>query len=174
MLLFFFLLGMSAAIIIDMTTHGPPDALCCPTIHTVKRFAVETGRLVAANPKIPDEEGLWIVGPLWEWNGTVYNDGKRVVPPDSKIYTIQWLKNGTLLIKADCNSKGGSYSIKGDNLSVTITHSTLAACPEGSLEGRFVHDLTGGAARLVTHPDTLSLDLNYDAWTMTFSRKKEP
>ena len=160
--------------IIEMTTHGPQDALCCPTLRVVNRFAVGTGRLVAVNPTTADDEGAGIVGPVWEWEGTVYSDGKRVDPPDPKNYTIQWLKDGTLLIKADCNSKGGSYSLKGDSLTVIITLSTLAACPEGSMEDRFVHDLTNGAARVVTRSDTLSLDLIFEAWTTTFSRKKGP
>ena len=160
--------------IIEMTTHGPQDALCCPTLRMTKRFAVESDRLVSVPPKTADDEGVGFVGPIWEWNQTVYNDGRRVGPPDSTHYTVQWLKDGTLAVKADCNSKGGSYSLQGDSLSVTITRSTLAACPEDSLENLFVHDLTGGLASWVSRPETHFLDLNYDAWTMTFSRQQKP
>lgn len=159
--------------IIDMTTHGPQDALCCPSVHVMKHFAVDTGRLVAVDPTTADDEGAGIVGSVWKWNGTVYSDGKRVVPPDPKSYTVQFLKDGTLAVKADCNSKGGSYAVKGDKISITITNSTLAACPEGSLEDRFVHDLTGGAARFALESDAPSLDLHYESWAMKFSNQQK-
>jgi hypothetical protein len=33
--------------IIDMTMHGPQDPMCCPTRRVTRRFAVNTGRLIA-------------------------------------------------------------------------------------------------------------------------------
>jgi len=113
-----------------------------------------------------------IIGPVWQWEGTLSNDGKKVVPADQKNYTVQLSKDGTLAIKADCNAKGGSFSIAEGKLSITITHSTLAACPEGSLEDQFVHDLTGAAR--VRNSDARSLDLHYDLWMMKFSRQMGP
>ncbi len=41
-------------IIVDMTTHGPHDPLCCPTLRVMKRFAVRDGRLVTAGEKAPE------------------------------------------------------------------------------------------------------------------------
>jgi len=117
------------------------------------------------------DETAGMVGPVWRWEQTLDSEGKKVVPADPKSYTVKFLEDGTLAVKADCNSKGGIYAIKGDNLSITITHSTLAACPEGSLEDRFVHDLTGGAARVVLVPDARALDLHYGSWTMKFSNR---
>lgn len=158
--------------VVDLTTHGPQDPMCCPTLQVKKRFAVETGRLVAVDEKTLEQEVAGIVGPVWQWEQTLDSDGKKVGPADPKSYTVQFLENGTLAIKADCNSKGGSYSIKGDKLSITITHSTRAACPEDSLEDRFAHDLTG-AARFFQKQDARSLDLQYDSWTMKFSRQNK-
>jgi len=34
-------------LIIDLTAHGPQDPLCCPTRRVTRRFAIDTGRLVA-------------------------------------------------------------------------------------------------------------------------------
>jgi heat shock protein HslJ len=158
--------------IIDMTTQGPQDAMCCPTREVKKRFAVQAGRLVVVDEKSTDLEPAGIIGPVWQWEGTLSNDGKKVVPADQKNYTVQLSKDGTLAIKADCNAKGGSFSIAEGKLSITITHSTLAACPEGSLEDQFVHDLTGAAR--VFNSDARSLDLHYDSWMMKFSRQNGP
>ncbi len=40
-------------VIVDMTTHGPHDPLCCPTLEVKKRFAVRDDRLVPAIEKTP-------------------------------------------------------------------------------------------------------------------------
>jgi hypothetical protein len=34
------------AIIVDMTTHGPDDPMCCPTVRQEQRFTVKDNRLV--------------------------------------------------------------------------------------------------------------------------------
>jgi hypothetical protein len=34
------------AIIVDMTSHGPEDPMCCPTLRQEQRFTVEDNRLV--------------------------------------------------------------------------------------------------------------------------------
>lgn len=75
---------------------------------------------------------------------TLYNDDRKVLPEQPKNYTVQFLDNGEVTVKADCNQKGGIYSIRDKRLSIEITHSTMAACPEGSLEDEFVRGLSGG------------------------------
>lgn len=79
------------------------------------------------------------------------------------------MKDGFLNVRADCNSKGGIYSIKGNQLSINITHSTMAACPGGSLEGQFVRNLTAGAS-YVLKEDHLYIGLKFDTGTMKFER----
>lgn len=34
------------AIVVDMTSHGPDDPMCCPTLRQTQRFMVEDNRLV--------------------------------------------------------------------------------------------------------------------------------
>jgi heat shock protein HslJ len=60
------------------------------------------------------------------------------------------------------------YSIKDSTLSIEITHSTMAACPEGSLEDQFVRDLTAGVIYFLKDGD-LYIDLKYDSGTMKFT-----
>jgi hypothetical protein len=37
---------------VAMTTHGPQDPMCCPTLEIIKHFAVQNDRLVAPSPNI--------------------------------------------------------------------------------------------------------------------------
>ena len=115
-----------------------------------------------------------VAGTVWQWMQTLYNDDRKVVPADSKNYTVQFREDGALSVKADCNQKGGTYSASTEErrISIKITHSTMAACPEGSLEDEFVRGLTGAAIYFIKNDD-LYIDLKYDSGTMRFSKQKE-
>jgi heat shock protein HslJ len=103
---------------------------------------------------------------------TLYNDDRKSVPAKPVNYTIWFLEDGKVTVKADCNVKGGVYSTEGKRLTIEITHSTMAACEEGSLEEQFVRDLTGAAIFFLQDGD-LYIDLNYDTGTMKFSKQRE-
>jgi heat shock protein HslJ len=60
-------------------------------------------------------------------------------------YTVQFLEDGQISAHADCNWVAGVWTAADGALDVTITKTTLALCPEGSLEQPFVqalHDAT--------------------------------
>ena len=154
---------------VNMTMHGPGEPMCCPTLAVKKRYAVQGDRLVPVAGETGKNDISPVVGALWQWVQTLYNDGKKFAPSDPKQYTLQFRDDGTLNIRADCNLKGGRYSIKGNRLSIEITQSTMAACPEGSLEDQFVRDLTAGAGYFLKDGD-LYIDLKYDSGTMKLSR----
>ncbi|MDH4185726.1 MAG: META domain-containing protein [Nitrospira sp.] len=158
-------------IVIVMTTHGPNDPMCCPTLEVQKRFTVEESHLV------PVAEGTkcvkpQITGTVWQWVRTLYSDDRKSVPAKPENYTIRFLEDGKINVKADCNVKGGVYSTEGKRLSIEITHSTMAACEEGSLEEQFIRDLTAGAIFFFQDGD-LYIDMKYDSGTIKFSRQKE-
>jgi heat shock protein HslJ len=110
-----------------------------------------------------------LVGMVWQWGQTLYNDDTRVVPPRPESYTVQFGANGTVNVRADCNRKGGGYALDGKSIAIEITHSTMAACPDGSLEDRFVRDLTSGAVWFMKDGD-LYIDLKYDSGTMRLKK----
>jgi heat shock protein HslJ len=120
--------------------------------------------------RFTDEGRQEVTGPVWQWVQTLYNDDRKVVPGDPKNYTLQLLEGGLINIKADCNMKGGRYSINGKHLSIEITHSTMAACPDNSLEDEFVRELSGVAIYFLQDSD-LYLDLQFDSGTMKFSKQ---
>jgi len=160
-------------IVVAMTTHGPDDPMCCPTLEVKKRFAVRGNRLVSPAGKVTNKETP-ITGTVWHWVHTLYNDDRKTVPADPQNYTVQFLEDGTLNVKADCNRKGGTWSASpGEKrLSIEITHSTMAACPEGSLEDEFVRGLSGAAIYFMNEGD-LYIDMKYDSGTMRLSGKKD-
>ena len=155
-------------VVVNMTTHGPRDPACCPTLEVKKRYAVKNDRLVPAAEVSGRSDRTPFAEMDWQWVQTLYNDGKKYVPSEPKQYTIRFRDDGTLKIRADCNLKGGRYAISGNRLSIEITQSTMAACPDGSLEDRFVRDLSAGA-RYFLKDGNLYIDLKYDSGTMKLS-----
>lgn len=119
------------------------------------------------------EDNSEITGTVWQWVQTRYNDDRKAVPADPKNYTVQFREDGTLNVKADCNQKGGTYSASAveKRLSIEITHSTMAACPEGSLEDQFTRALSAAAIYFIKDGD-LYIDLKYDTGTIRFSKQQ--
>lgn len=120
------------------------------------------------------EDNSEVAGTIWQWEQTRYNDDNMTVPADPKNYTVQFRVDGTVNVKADCNLKGGTYSAsaKEKRLSIEITHSTMAACPEGSLEDEFVRALSTATLYFIKDGD-LYIDLKYDTGTIHLARQQE-
>ena len=110
-----------------------------------------------------------IGGMVWKWQRTAYNNDTRAEPPDSSRYTILLMPEGHLSVRLDCNTGGGRYTLAGSSLTLKLTHTTMAACPPGSLAQKFMKDLA--AVRIAFLRDgELYLDLMYDSGTMKFAR----
>jgi len=161
-------------IVIKMKTHGPGDPMCCPSTAAVKQFAVTNNRLVPAADETPEKNIQGIKGTVWQWVRTLYNDDRKAVPGDPTRYTVQFREDGTLNVKADCNQKGGTYTYSPEEkrLSIEITHSTMAACPEDSLEEDFVRGLSAAAICFIENAN-LYIDMKFDSGTMQFSKQKK-
>ena len=90
-----------------------------------------------------------------------------VVPPaDQERYQITFNTDGTFNGTADCNQFGGTYKTRGsDKLEITPGISTMAMCPDGSLDLIFVHGLSQASTYAIAN-DTLTITLT-DESTMT-------
>lgn len=95
-------------IAVVMTTHAPQDPMCCPTLKIMKRFALQDKRLLAFSDEISQTQ---LIGTVWQWKYSRYNNDTQTVPAEPRKYTVQFLDEGKLNVKADCNLKGGTYSI---------------------------------------------------------------
>jgi heat shock protein HslJ len=158
-------------VVVSMTTHGPGDAQCCPTQVQTQRFAVQADRLVARDGETTPSIGKHdIVGPVWRWVRTQYTDGTaQHRSAGTAGYTLHLRPDGTIRARGDCNVSGGAFAVKGADLTIVISHRTMAACPDGSLEDAFIRDLgrTGG---FVIKNKRLFLDLKLDSGTMEFQK----
>ena len=110
------------------------------------------------------------MGPVWQWQGTLYSDDSQATPQDPSRYTITFADNGTAGIQADCNSAVGEYETSEDgSLSIVLGPATLAACAEDSLSSRFLVDLEGAAIYFFDDSGRLKIDIKFSTGTMTFS-----
>jgi len=155
-------------IVVDMTTQGPGDAMCCPTRRVVHRFVLRKNQLVKASEEVRGKADQMLIGTVWKWQQSLYNNDTRAVPTSPENYTLKLLPDGKVSIRADCNVGGGVYRLDGSKISIEITHTTMAACPEESLEQKYIRDLNA-AAIYFFETDVLYIDLKYDTGTMRFT-----
>jgi len=156
-------------IFVSMTTYSPGDALCCPTQQITRRFTIQADRLIAdegENKTAVGEHNL--VGPVWRWVRTQYaKDTTLTCATGTAGYILQLKLDGTIHVRDDCNVGGGSYTLQGENLAITITNTTMAACPDSPQETAFFRDLSRTAGFHLKNSE-LFLDLKLDSGTMEF------
>ena len=71
-------------------------------------------------------------------------------------------------IKADCNDVAATYTVDGSSIDIVAEPSTLAACPEDSLDQQYLANLSNAAIFFFEESD-LFLDLMADGGTMRFT-----
>ena len=151
---------------LDLTVHGPRDGTCCPAGRSRVHFALQGERLVKVSEseqKLPSP----IEGQVWAWQHTVRADGTRTTPTEPGHYTLRLEPEGQLNVLADCNRAGGRYRLEGSRLTLSVTHSTMAACPPESLDRQFLADLASVSAWRLEHSN-LHMDQTGGA-TMVFT-----
>ncbi|MGD8737596.1 MAG: META domain-containing protein, partial [Anaerolineae bacterium] len=121
---------------------------------------VETGRQTAAG-------GQDLVGPVWKWEQFLESNDNTIIVDNPEQYTLEFLPDGTVQIKADCNNASGRYSLSGSQLTIELGPMTRAICPPGSLSDEFVRDL-GEVASYLIQDGKLALALKYDVGIMTY------
>jgi heat shock protein HslJ len=81
-------------------------------------------------------------------------------------YTVQFLPDGQVSARADCNWVGGFWSAANGALDITITQTTLVGCPPDSLEQPFVVNLDEATSYTL---DGFLLTISSPNGTMSFS-----
>jgi heat shock protein HslJ len=168
--------------VVGMTTQGPNDPMPQPTQRVLNSYALNGDKLEMAStavvgaataPAVPKPaaggEGMkGLTGAVWKWEKTQFNDGTSVTVADPNRYLVEFLANGSLAIKADCNQVGGRYTVDGKNLTIQLGPSTLAACPPDSQATEFLKELSEVASYRFAD-GKLILELKLDAGAMTFA-----
>jgi uncharacterized lipoprotein YbaY len=111
-----------------------------------------------------------LTGVDWQWTG--FSDPVQgtvdIDAPEN--YTVEFLPEGLVAIKADCNNGSGTYITDEDgSIDIAISVVTLAACAPESLSDQFLQYLGDVAVYSFDEDGTLILDLSVDAGTMTFA-----
>jgi heat shock protein HslJ len=111
-----------------------------------------------------------IVGVLWQWLRSSYNNDTELVVDDPSRYTVEFKDDGTLGIQADCNQLRWTYTQERNSLTIhALGPTTLAVCPAGSLDQEFLQDLSEVVAYVV-HEGNLVLNIKTDVGSMIFGR----
>jgi len=82
-------------------------------------------------------------------------------------YTVHFLPDETVNIRADCNWVAGFWSGANGALDVTVTITTVAECPAGSMEEPFVQALD--EATSYTFADSMTLIISGPTGEMRFT-----
>jgi heat shock protein HslJ len=153
-------------IVVDMIVQGPEDAMCCPTKPVVDTYAYQDGQLV----KVPSQsgEGLNLTGVTWQWLEFQGMDDTVLKVSNPAQYTLELNPDGTLAVKADCNSGSGSYTSSGSQLNIDIQVITMAQCAPESLSAKYVQYLNEIVSYVIQDGD-LFLALPMDGGILKFT-----
>ncbi|MCA9979956.1 MAG: META domain-containing protein, partial [Anaerolineales bacterium] len=83
-------------------------------------------------------------------------------------YIVEFMADGNVAVKADCNNALGSYTIAAQNIVIQMGPMTMAACPAESLSDQFVANLGMVNAWQVAEGQ-LRLEMMDGAGTMLFT-----
>ncbi len=82
------------------------------------------------------QSGDSLAGPTWQWaSEEETNPAGQSVVPDPASYTIEFLTDGTVNVKADCNDLTGTYTVGVPlDLTIDLASSPVADCGDSSLD----------------------------------------
>lgn len=111
-----------------------------------------------------------LTGIVWKWQNLA-TPVEKIEVDSPNDYTLEFLPEGRLTMKADCNRGSAAYKIDGKSIQVGPIASTRAMCPPGSLSDQYLKSIEAAAIYWI-EGDTLYLDLKYDSGTMKFARNE--
>jgi heat shock protein HslJ len=151
---------------------GAPPAPAAPTAGpeqaTPAAQPTPAAQQPATQPQAAANSLQQLSGKVWQWTKTAYNDGKTIAVPAPASYTIEFLADGKVTVKADCNNVLGSFTADASNMTITLGPSTMAACPPGSLDSEYLKELSDVAQYLI-QDGSLVLNFKMDSGGMTFT-----
>lgn len=87
------------------------------------------------------EPGSGIAPVVWQLTRIVPPSATALTPTDPSLNTLQFLPDGRVNVRADCNSGQGSYQIDGSNLTIEAVAMTLMQCGPDSIGSEFAASL---------------------------------
>jgi len=108
-----------------------------------------------------------LIGTTWNLVEIQYSDDTTKTPIDPAAYSVVFLPDGSLGVKADCNRASGAYTLSGSSLSIRLGPTTMAMCPPESLSEEYLQNLSSAASYQIS-ADTLYIAMQVDAGIMKF------
>jgi heat shock protein HslJ len=134
---------------------------------------INGGQAEAAAPAEPTpapvpESTTSLVDVLWEWTGLKQTEPEtQDAVPNPELYSVVFLEDGSLRVRADCNTAVGEYTSDGNSLTITLGAMTMAACGAGSYSDPFVMML-GQVGSYQLAENQLVLATTDNAYQMSF------
>lgn len=114
------------------------------------------------------ESAQALTGIVWKWQGTT-TPVEQIKPDDPNKYRVEFLADGKVQIKADCNNGSATYTTSDSSITISPIAMTKAYCGAASQDTVFVSQLQNAAIYFFADGN-LMLDQKADAGTMKFSR----
>ncbi len=159
----------------EYVRYRATDALCCPYKTEAVTFVIKPdGANFLLVPETKMTSGLienqasdaGLKNTVWRWQSSESATGK--IPIDKpENYQIEFMADGKIGVKADCNTGGGSYTTEDNNISFTGIFTTKMFCGEKSLDARFLRGLES-ARNFRVEGNTLSIGAESENGTMKF------
>lgn len=129
--------------------------------HALRAFGAGVVAALTGLPLLSCSEGMTgpsdLMGGEWRLQSMrLTSAAASFVPDDPSRFTVEFEADGAIGVRADCNSCGGSYSLRGSQLTVPGMACTLALCatPSG---GEFANLIDGTSTLTLVDDDTLEV-----------------
>ena len=113
--------------------------------------------------------GEALAGRVWAWQRTQFSDDKVVTADAPERYTLEFMQDGRVQLRADCNRGGARYDAGvGRTLTFSPAATTKMGCPPRSQGTEFLRQLSLVGAYLFANGN-LVLTLRLDTGSMYFA-----
>jgi len=105
-------------------------------------------------------------GVVWQWQEFQSDDGSVVEASDPTQFTLEFMYDGSVQARVDCNSGRGDLVVTGSSIEIVLA-TTRKLCSDDSQDGQYL-DWLGQATSWVIRGDTLNLALPMDAGILVY------
>lgn len=109
-----------------------------------------------------------LTGVTWQWQSANYASGDSMSVPQPERYTLTFNADGSVGVRADCNTGSATYERNGDQITIIMGPLTRAMCPPESLSMPFIEHL-GAVSTLELSNGNLLLSPGTGGETLVFT-----
>lgn len=124
--------------------------------------------LLFAAEKAAPTVSVPFINATWRWLGR--SGSETVQVPDPESYTLAFNATGTYDLRADCNTGGGTFTVDGAKLNISLPRLTRMYCGDDSLDNQFVSALELVTGYEMSGRDRLVLYLGNPTERLSFGK----